>query len=84
MESNRCLSDFWRIDKSDDRVMELASVLQGSDSMIGVMGSGVRATWGIDGQSQTCWYRLKNGQKMGAQVFLDYSPLASLTPFSEG
>lgn len=80
MQSERCLSDFWREDKSDDRVMELASVLMGSDSLIGVMGSGVRAVWSTNGQSETWWVRTKQGKPVESRVFLDYSPLASLRP----
>jgi len=74
------LSDFWREDKTDDRVLELASVLQGSDSLIGVMGSGVRATWSTNGESATWWVQQKNGKPVQSRVFLDYSPLASLKP----
>lgn len=80
MQGERCLSDFWREDKSDDRVMELASVLMGSDSLIGVMGSGVRAVWSTNGQSETWWVRTKQGKPTESRVFLDYSPLASLRP----
>jgi len=80
MQGERCLSDFWREDKSDDRVMELASVLMGADSLIGVMGSGVRAVWSTNGQSETWWVRTKQGKPCESRVFLDYSPLASLKP----
>lgn len=80
MQGERCLSDFWREPKSDDRVMELASVLMGSDSLIGVMGSGVRAVWSTNGQSETWWVRTKQGKPVESRVFLDYSPLASLKP----
>ena len=75
-----CLSDFWREDKSDDRVMELSSVLMGADSLIGVMGSGVRAVWSTNGQSETWWVRMKQGKRAEMRVFLDYHPLASLQP----
>jgi hypothetical protein len=80
MQTERSLSDFWREDKSDDRVRELASVLRGADSLIGVMGSGVRATWSINGQSQTWWLMTKQGQPAGMRVILDYSPIADLRP----
>jgi len=69
------LSDFWREDASDDRVGELTSVLRGSDSLIGVMGSGVRAVWSTNGESQTWWVRTKQGKHHEMRVFLDYSPL---------
>ncbi|MDP2728265.1 MAG: hypothetical protein Q8P59_12065 [Dehalococcoidia bacterium] len=80
---NKSLSDFWRgEDLSDDRVMELTSVLQGANNMIGVMGSGVRATWSIDGGSHTFWMKKLNGDDAGMLVDLDYSPLAALkSPF---
>jgi len=75
-------SDFWRQDASDDRVRELTSVLRGSDSLIGVMGSGVRAVWSTNGESQTWWVRTKQGKPHEMRVFLDYSPLRELTaPF---
>ncbi|GAH74637.1 unnamed protein product, partial [marine sediment metagenome] len=74
------LSDFWRQDASDDRVRELTSVLRGSDSLIGVMGSGVRAVWSTNGESQTWWVRTKQGKPAEMRVFLDYSPLRDLTP----
>lgn len=76
----RSLSDFWRVEKSDDRVRELTSVLQGADSLVGVMGSGVRVTWSCDGNSSTVWTRNLNGEDLGMKVFLDYSPLAPLRP----
>jgi len=76
------LSDFWRQDASDDRVRELTSVLRGSDSLIGAMGSGVRAVWSTNGESQTWWVRTKQGKPAKMRVFLDYSPLRDLTaPF---
>lgn len=79
----RSLSDFWREDRSDDRVMELASILQGGDSMIGVMGSDVHATWSTDGMSSTWWTRLLNGNLADRRIFLDYAPIAKLVaPFS--
>ncbi|KKN12176.1 hypothetical protein LCGC14_1018990, partial [marine sediment metagenome] len=68
-----------------DRVAELASVLQGGDGIIGVMGSGVRATWSTNGKSETWWYRLHSGDvKDTMTVFLDYSPLAKLQPPFKG
>ncbi|KKK83704.1 hypothetical protein LCGC14_2790720, partial [marine sediment metagenome] len=85
MNRTKCLSDFWRLDDlSDDRVAELASVLTGSDSLIGVMGSGVRATWSINGQSETWWVRTNKGQSTEMMVFLDYSPLRELKPPFDG
>lgn len=80
MQGERCLSDFWREDKSDDRVMELVSVLMGADSLIGVMGSGVRTVWSTNGQSETWWVRTRQGKATERRVFLDYAPLASLRP----
>lgn len=74
------LSDFWREDASDDRVRELTSVLRGSDSLIGVMGSGVRAVWSTNGESQTWWVRTKESKEYESRVFLDYSPLRELVP----
>jgi len=75
------LSDFWRQDASDDRVRELASVLRGSDSLIGVMGSGVRAVWSTNGESQTWWVRTKQKMgkvKLGKLKFDDYQPVGVL------
>ena len=46
--TTRCLSDFWRMDASDDRVMELVSVLRGADNLIGLMGSELRVRWSGD------------------------------------
>jgi len=84
MARRRSLSDFWRQDASDDRVRELTSVLRGSDSLIGVMGSGVRAVWSTNGQSQTWWVRTKQGKPAEMRVFLDYLPLRELIPPFEG
>jgi len=82
MAHSRSLSDFWRQDSSDDRVRELTSVLRGSDSLIGVMGSGVRAVWSTNGKSETWWVRTKQGKPTEMRVFLDYLPLRDLTsPF---
>ena len=82
MARNGSYSDFWRQDASDDRVRELTSVLRGSDSLIGVMGSGVRAVWSTNGESQTWWVRTKFGKSAEMRVFLDYSPLRELkAPF---
>jgi len=82
MARNGSYSDFWRQDASDDRVRELTSVLRGSDSLIGVMGSGVRAVWSTNGESQTWWVRTKHGKSAEMRVFLDYSPLRELkAPF---
>jgi len=80
MKRDRNLSDFWRQDKSTDRVAELASVLGGADSMIGVMGSGVRTSWSLNGHSTTYWYDVMQGQSHSMAVFLDYSPVAKLKP----
>ncbi len=80
MIRERSLSDFWREDLSDDRVMELASVLRGADSLIGVMGSGVQTTWAVDGKSTTWWMKAQAGQTPEMLVTLDYSPLADLLP----
>jgi len=83
MEATRSLSEFWRIDRSSDRVMELVSVLQGGDSLIGIMGSGVRAVWSTNGQSETWWVRTKEGKPIESRVFLDYSPLRDISsPFN--
>jgi len=77
------LSDFWREDRSDDRVRELTSVLRGADSLIGVMGLGVRAVWSTNGESETWWVRTKQGKGQETRVFLDYSPLRDLaSPFA--
>lgn len=61
------LSDFWRHDRSDDRVQELASVLQGADILIGNMGSDIQVTWSGRGVSCTDFQR--------RIVALDYRPL---------
>ena len=79
--ADRCLSDFWRTDRSDDRVMELISVLRGSDNLIGLMGSVLRARWsGVmmeDGQ------RLSYTDLAQKIVALDYGPLeGQRTPFA--
>jgi len=75
MSRSRCLSDFWR-EVSEDRVCELASVLQGSDSMVGVMGSGIGVWWASDGNSSTWFTRTINGQSSADKVTLNYGPLA--------
>lgn len=80
MKQDKNLSDFWRQDKTNDRVMELASVLQGADSIIGVMGSGVRTVWSTNGQSSTVWARIAQGKLPEMRVFLDYSPVGKLRP----
>lgn len=53
MKEDRCLSDYWRLDASDDRVLELVSVLRGADTLIGVMGSELRGSHGRDRRSHT-------------------------------
>jgi hypothetical protein len=74
MQKERCLSDFWRHDRSDDRVLELVSVLQGSDNLIGLMGSDIRVTWSGQEVSYTDFQR--------RIVALDYGPLqGERTPF---
>jgi uncharacterized protein with von Willebrand factor type A (vWA) domain len=74
MQTERCLSDFWRHDRSDDRVLELVSVLQGSDNLIGLMGSDIRVTWSGQEVSYTDFQR--------RIVALDYGPLqGERTPF---
>ncbi len=74
-QRDRTLSDFWRQDRSDDRVMELISVLRGANNLIGLMGSDIRAVWsGQDGVSY-CDYE-------NNIVALDYSPVRDNgTPF---
>ncbi len=71
--SNRSLSDFWR-DRSDDRVLELISVLRGSDNLIDLMGSDLKVTWSGSEVSYTDFQSRK--------VALDYGPLAGeRTPY---
>ena len=79
---NRSLSDFWRQDRSDDRVMELISVLQGADNLIGLMGSdpsagsgqAIKVTWSGQEVSYTDFQR--------HIVALDYGPVrGQRTPF---
>lgn len=67
MTEVRGLSDFWRCDRSDDLVSELASVLQGADTLIGNMGSDIRVTWSGADVSYTDFQR--------RIVALDYGPL---------
>ena len=67
MTTERSLSDFWRHDHSDDRVLELVSVLRGADNLIGLMGSDIRTTWSGDSTSYTDFE--------GRIVALDYGPL---------
>ena len=67
MKAERNLSDFWRHDRSDDRVLELVSVLQGADNLVGLMGSGIRVTWSGQEVSYTDFQR--------RIVALDYAPL---------
>lgn len=74
MSRERNLSDFWRCDRSDDRVLELASVLHGADILIGNMGSDIRVAWSGQEVSYTDF-----GQRI---VALDYGPLKDkLCPF---
>jgi len=76
MNSDRSLSDFWR-DRSDDRVLELISVLRGSDNLIGLMGSDLKVTWSGSDVSYTDFQR--------RMVALDYGPLAGeRTPYPGG
>ncbi len=65
-ETERSLSGFWRHDRSDDRVRELVSVLQGANNLIGLMGSDLAVTWSGEG-SYTDFAR--------HIVALDYGPL---------
>lgn len=74
LDSLENLSEFWRFDRSNDRVLELASVLQGADLLIGNMGSSLQVQW--SGQ-QVSFSDLEKGI-----VSLDYSPLKCLdAPF---
>ena len=74
MQTERNLSDFWRHDRSDDRVLELVSVLQGADNLVGLMGSDIRVTWSGQEVSYTDFQR--------RIVALDYGPLqGERTPF---
>src|SRR3990170_3437023 len=74
MQTERCLSDYWRHDRSDDRVLELVSVLQGADNLIGLMGSDIRVTWSGQEVSYTDFQR--------RIVALDYAPVkGERTPF---
>lgn len=73
---NRSLSGFWRHDASDDRVLELVSVLRGAGSLIGNMGGSdaFRVTWAGDGTSRT--------EFVNKVVRLDFGPLKGLpAPF---
>jgi hypothetical protein len=71
----RSLSDYWR-ESTDDRVLELISVLSGARNLIGLMGSNpsagsgpaLRVRWSGDGTSYTDF--------TGHVVSLDYAPLA--------
>ncbi|MBF8267682.1 MAG: hypothetical protein HW388_1190 [Dehalococcoidia bacterium] len=67
MNAQRSLSAFWRHNRTEDRAQELASVLQGADSLIGNMGSDIRVTWSGGGVSFTDLQR--------RIVALDYGPL---------
>ena len=67
MQEERSLSDFWR-EASDDRIVDLVSVLRGADSLVGLMGSDLDVSWsGQDGVSYTDFSKRR--------VALDYSPL---------
>ena len=67
-EREKSLSGYWRFDRSDDRVMELVSVLQGSNNLIGLMGSELKVTWSGGDVSYT--------DLVKKYVALDYGPLA--------
>ena len=41
----RSLSDFWRVDATESRVLEMVSVLQGARNIIGLMGSDLAVRW---------------------------------------
>ncbi|KKL28795.1 hypothetical protein LCGC14_2371580, partial [marine sediment metagenome] len=68
-DRERSLSGFWRHDRSDDRVRELVSVLQGADNLIGLMGGDIAVTWTGAG-SRTDFDR--------HLVALDYGPLLGM------
>lgn len=75
-QGERSLSNYWR-ESTDDRVLELISVLHGTQNLIGLMGSYLRVRWSGDGGSYTDFY--------GHVVSLDYGPLAGCkAPFPGG
>ncbi len=69
---NRSLSDFWRYDKAHDRTGELISILRGANTLIGNMGSDIRAQWSTNGMSYTDF--------KAKLVALDYAPLQDEDP----
>ena len=73
---NRSLSDFWRHDRSYERVGELISILGGANSLIGNMGSDIRAQWSTQGMSYT--------DLQGRLVALDFGPLVGEDPVFRG
>ena len=72
-QADRSLSDFWRTDRSDDRAMEMLSVLRGADNLIGLMGSALKARW--SGATLPDGTHLSYTDLKAKIVALDYSPL---------
>ena len=73
-QADRSLSDFWRTDRSDDRALEMLSVLRGADNLIGLMGSALRARW--SGATLPDGTHLSYTDLAAQIVALDYSPLS--------
>ena len=73
-QADRSLSDFWRTDRSDDRALEMLSVLRGADNLIGLMGSALRARW--SGATLPDGTHLSYTDLAKQIVALDYSPLS--------
>lgn len=72
-QADRSLSDFWRTDRSDDRALEMLSVLRGADNLIGLMGSALKARW--SGATLPDGTHLSYTDLKAKIVALDYSPL---------
>ena len=80
-QADRSLSDFWRTDRSDDRALEMISVLRGADNLIGLMGSSLKARW--SGATLPDGTHVSYTDFVNHVVALDYSPLSGQeAPFS--
>jgi hypothetical protein len=53
------LSDFWRLDRSDDQVTELVSVLKGADTIISAGTEGFSVDWAAPGETSQIHIREK-------------------------
>jgi len=82
--TQRNLSDFWRFDKSDDLVMEMVSVLQGADNLIGLMSGDMQREKLMEKRMRVRWCPgdVSAVSPEREVVFLNYRHLRGVpTPF---